>query len=122
MVQFYKQYRNKKSVDSFFQIVEEIEGIVKNKRWELEKKYNKQYACFKHGFFNFFGVEWIGTKSFQIFFKVKKEQLPKLKKICPYVINYDDRWKQATIRYDESVDINKLKNVLELTHFLFMKR
>jgi len=120
--EFYKQYRNNKSVDLFFKVADDIEKITKNNKWNLEKKFNKCYVGFKSGFFNLFGVHWVGTRSFELFLKLKESQFSKIKKICPYDITYDKRWKQATIRYDSNVKIKNLEKVFKLVYSFFMDK
>jgi len=102
--------RNKKSVEEFFKVVEEIEKIIKKRNLNLDKKLNKYYVGFKFGFLLAFGVHWLGTKSFGIFFKVQPEQLPEFKKICPYDFKYDKDWKQASIKY-ENINLKRLEKV-----------
>lgn len=108
-------HRNKKSVKEFFNLVEEIEKIVKRKKLKLNKKLNKYYVGFKFGFLLAFGVHWLGTKSFEIFFKVQPKQLSKFKKICPYNFKYDKDWKQASIRY-ENINLKRLEKVFVWTY------
>ena len=102
--------RNKQSVKEFFNIVEKIEKIIEKKKLKLDKKLNKYYVGFKFGFPLAFGVHWLGTKSFEIFFKVQPEQLSKFKKICPYDFKYDKNWKQVSIKY-ENINLKKLEKV-----------
>lgn len=120
--EFYKQYRNSKSVDLFFKIADDIEKIARSNEWNLEKKFNKYYVGFKSGFFNLFGIHWVGTRSFEIFLKLKENQFSKIKKICPYDMAYDKRWKQATIRYDDNIKIKKLERVFKLAYSFFIDR
>lgn len=118
----YKTSRNIKSVDVFFKVVDEIDGLVKKNGWNLEKKFNKNYMGFKTGFPNVFGVQWLGSKSFGLFFKTQPSDYPKIKKLSPYEMEYDERWKQATFKYDEKVEIKKLEPVFEAIYKLFMEK
>jgi len=120
--EFYKQYRNNRSVDEFYKTVEKIEGIVRKKKMNLSKKFNKYYMGFKLGFSNVFGVQWAGSRSFDLFFMVLPEDYNKIKKISPYTINYDTRWKQANIRYDEKINIKKLERLFDKVYRLFIER
>jgi hypothetical protein len=120
--EFYKQYRNSKSVDVFFRVVGEVEGLVKKKGWNLQRKFNKYYAGFKTGFPNVFGVHWVGSKSFEFFFKVPAAKYPRIKKLSPYPMEYDERWKQATVRYDEKVKVKRLEKVFAEIYRLFMEK
>ena len=77
---------------------------------------------FKTGFPNVFGVHWLGTKSFGFFFKVPLSQFPKIEKVSPYKMEYDERWKQATLKYDDKIEIKKLEPVFEKIYDLFMEK
>jgi hypothetical protein len=119
---FYKQYMNSKSVDLFFQVVGDIERLVERRGWNLQRKFNKYYAGFKAGFPNVFGVNWVGSKSFGFFFKVSAAQFSRVKKLSPYPMEYDERWKQATVRYDEKMKVRKLEKVFAEVYRLFMEK
>ena len=114
--EFYKSYRNPESVDTFFAVTNKIEKIIKKKKWNLKKKFNKYYMGFKSGFQNVFGVHWAGTRSFELFFKISPAEYKKVKKVSPYEMDYDPRWKQAKIRYDKSIKIERLEKVFEMVY------
>jgi hypothetical protein len=111
--EFYKDRRNPRSVESFFQLEGELERIVKRKRWNLEPKFNAYDACFKLGFFKVFGVHWVGTKSFEVFVKLPKSKFAKGKRLCPYACEYNERWKVLTIRAGESLKPKRLIPLLQ---------
>jgi len=119
---FYKKYKNNKSVDVFFRVVDEVDNLVKKKGWNLERKVNKNYAGFKMGFPNVFGIHWIGSKSFGFFFKVNIPLYKKIKKLSPYDMEYDERWKQATVRYNTNIDVKKLSKVFEVVYNAFVEK
>ncbi len=119
---YQKEVRNPKSVDVFFSVLKKIDAMIKANKWKLEKKMNKYYVGYKTGFFNVFGLQWIGTKSFGFFFKVNSSQFNKIKRICPYELEYDDRWKQASIRYSEKINIKKLKPIIKKVYDLFAEK
>lgn len=108
---FYERHRNKESVKEFLRYTREIENLVKKKGWPLELKFNKYYCGFKHGFFNAFGIHWIGTKSFEFFFKLPKK-IAKKPRYHKLVEKYDEQWKQATFKIDPSK--TKVKTFLPL--------
>src|SRR3989344_6488660 len=39
--EFYKEYRNRDSVDIFLKVADEIEALIKRKGWNLQRKFNK---------------------------------------------------------------------------------
>ena len=85
---FYAQKYNPQSVDAFYKCIAEVENIIAEKGWKLEKKFNCYYCAFKVGFFNAFGVSWIGTKTFAIFARTTKDEAAALK--VPFT-KYSDR-------------------------------
>lgn len=114
--EFYKERRNLRSVDAFFDLEADLERIVVKKGWRLEPKFNAYYAGFKHGFFNVFGIHWVGSKSFEIFVKIPKIKASKAKKLCPYPSEYNQRWKQLTIRVTENLKPNRMTPLLQLAY------
>jgi len=93
----YKELYNPQSVEYFMQYAEELDEYVRSKGWDLDLKYNRYYCVFKAGFFNAFGIYWIGSKSFGYFFKVSKQDVRKTK--VPEA-GYDDTWKQAFVHIE----------------------
>jgi hypothetical protein len=81
--EFYKSYRNNRSVEDFFEYIQQTEKLLKTKGVSLEKKFNKYYCGFKSGFFNVFSISWVGSKSFAYMFRlpenVAKRKQGKLK-------------------------------------------
>jgi hypothetical protein len=114
--EFYKERRNPRSVDAFLELVSELEKIVKKKGWNLEPKFNANYAGFKHGFFNVFGVHWVGTRSFEVFVKIPKDRVARAKRLCPYPSEYNQRWKELNVRATDSL---KLKRLVPLMQFAY---
>ena len=74
-----------------------MEQLINEKGWALEKKYNKHYCGYKVGFFNAFGVKWIGTRTFAFFFKLSKEEATET---IPNITKYEDPWKEAIYNID----------------------
>ena len=68
--EFYKRNYNKQSAIQFMKYSKDVEKIIKKKGWNLTIKYNKHYCGYKAGFFNAFGIKWLGSKSFDLFFKL----------------------------------------------------
>jgi hypothetical protein len=99
---FYKKYYNKNSAEQFIRFVKELEKLVKRKGWALDTKFNKSYCTFKAGFFNVFGVKWIGSKTFAFFFKISEEEA---KQFSISLTKYESQWKEA----DYYIDPNKTK-------------
>jgi len=68
---FYRTEHHAKSVDGFMRAVREAEKLVKKKGWPLETKFNRWYVGFKHGFPNVFGIQWLGARSYAVWFKLR---------------------------------------------------
>jgi hypothetical protein len=90
--EFYKREYNKESVKHFLEYVKEVNRIIQEKGWNLETKFNKHYCGFKAGFFNAFGIKWIGTKSFAFFFKLSEQEANSIN--IP-MTRYETLWKEA---------------------------
>lgn len=97
---FYKNNYNPASVDVFLHTADEVERIVKRKGWNLERKHNKGYIGFKIGFPLVFGVMWIGSKSFGIFFKIPKEQSLNMEVEGISPLRYEDEWNQVLFKVE----------------------
>jgi hypothetical protein len=106
---FYLANCNKASVPKFFETIDIVDEIVREKKWELEKKMNKYYVSYKYGFPIVFGVIWIGSKSFGLFFKLPKEKAEAMviPGIAPH--RYEDEWKQVLYKVEKpDSDVRKL--------------
>lgn len=90
--EFYKKEYNKKSAIEFIKYAKEVEEFVLMKEWNLELKFNKHYCGFKAGFFNAFGIQWVGTKTFAFFFKLSEDEA---KSTNLKMTKYESQWKQA---------------------------
>jgi hypothetical protein len=82
----------------------------------LETKFNKHYCGFKAGFFNAFGVKWIGSKTFAFFFKLSQKEAKKTK--LP-MTKYENLWKEATYYIEPGK--TKTKNFLPLLKMAYQK-
>lgn len=95
--EFYEHEYNKKSVKAFIKYSEDVDSLIKAQNWNLELKYNKYYCGFKAGFFNAFGIKWVGSKTFAFFFKLSPEEARSVK---IKMTRYDYQWKEATYYID----------------------
>lgn len=89
---FYETEYNRESAKEFMRYVGEVEKIIKEKEWSLERKFNKQYCGFKAGNFNAFAIEWKGTKTFAFIFKLDQAEA---ESVPIPMTKYDTGWKQA---------------------------
>ena len=111
---FYKTIYNNTSVDQFLKYSRELEAYVKRQDWDLEIKYNKHYCGFKAGFFNAFGIKWIGSKTFAFFFKLPEEEA---KGVDIQMTKYENQWKEAIYYIDpKTTKISNLEPLFELAY------
>ena len=97
---WYRQNFNSESVDVFLKTVASVDRIVKSKGWNLEAKFNKNYVSFKYGFPIVFGVQWIGSKSFCLFFKLPQQQVKKIHVEGIEPLRYEEEWHQVLYKVD----------------------
>jgi hypothetical protein len=111
---FYKTIYNNASVDQFLRYAADLEQYVKKQGWDLEIKFNKHYCGFKGGFFNAFGIKWIGSKTFAFFFKLPKEEAESLGLT---MTKYESQWKEAVYYIDPAkTKIPDFKPLFELAY------
>jgi hypothetical protein len=115
--EFYKTQFNRKSAEAFLKYVRDVQKIIKKKGWDLETKFNKHYCGFKAGFFNVFGIEWIGSKTFSFFIKLSEEEVKDF--IIP-MTRYASQWKQANYYIDP--EITKADDFIPLFELAYKKR
>jgi len=113
---FYKKKYNKKSAESFLKYCSEIESLIEQNKWQLVTKFNKHYCSFKAGFFNAFGIEFIGSKTFAFFVKLTEDEA---KSIDPPMTKYSEQWKQAYYYIEPGK--TKSKEYLELFEKAYRK-
>ena len=114
--EFYKTIYNHASVDQFLRYAADLDKYVKKQGWELEIKFNQYYCGFKGGFFNAFGIKWIGSKTFAFFFKLPKKEAENL---GPVMSKYENQWKEAV--YNISPDKTKISNFKPLFERAYKK-
>lgn len=95
--EFYKSQYNNKSAEQFIHYARELEEYVEKNGWPLEIKFNKTYCGFKAGFFNAFGIKWVGSKTFAFFFKVSEDEA---RKFGVPMTRYEKPWKEAVYYID----------------------
>lgn len=94
---FYKAAYNPQSAVLFMKLADEIDELVQKKGWNLERKFNKYYCGFKAGFFNAFGLKWVGSKTISFFFKLTEAEAHKT---GINVTKYENQWKEAYVYVD----------------------
>ncbi|RMF60451.1 MAG: hypothetical protein D6743_14915, partial [Calditrichaeota bacterium] len=79
-------------------------------------KFNKHYCGFKAGFFNAFGIKWIGTKTFAFFFKMSEKETEQFN---IDMTRYETQWKEAV--YYIEVGKTRTKDFFPLFEFSYRK-
>jgi hypothetical protein len=107
--EFYLEEYNNNSVEVFFHTIDKVENLVKKQKWGLTKKMNKGYAGFKYGFQNVFGITWVGSRSFCIFFKITRKIADKINISGLKSYRYEDQWNQVLYKVEKKdYNIHKL--------------
>jgi len=110
----YKENFNPQSAAQFLHAAHALDEFVRKNEWALELKFNKHYCAFKAGFFNAFGLKWVGTKSFVLFVKLSEAEA---KKTGVKLTKYDSVWKEAIVQFDQSaLKPNEFKPLLEAAY------
>jgi hypothetical protein len=111
---FYKTIYNDASVEQYLKYAGDLEQFVKKQGWDLEIKFNKNYCGFKAGFFNAFGIKWIGSKTFAFFFKLPERDA---ESVGISMTKYDNQWKEAVYYIEPGkTKIPDLKPLFELAY------
>lgn len=114
---YYNKHYNPKSAEEFWKLANKIENYIKHKGWNLTRSNNKGYVSFKYGFPIVFGITFIGSKSFCLFFKIPKvvSDKTKVEGYKPY--RYEDQWKQVLYKVDSSnIDLKKFDPLFEAAY------
>ena len=112
--EFYKKEFNKQSAIEFIKYAKEVERFIAAKDWNLELKFNKHYCGFKAGFFNAFGIQWVGSKTFAFFFKLSEEEA---KQVNIQMTKYEGQWKQAVYYIEpEKTKIKDYERLFEMAY------
>jgi len=114
---FYKSQYNNHSVTQFLQYAAELQKFVTKKNWPLQIKFNKHYCGFKAGFFNAFGIKWIGSKSFAFFFKLSNADARRTK--IP-MLRYEEQWGEAIYKIEPGK--TKLATFVPLFEMAYKRR
>lgn len=111
---FYVQRYNKNSAQEFLRYVQQVEDLIKENGWNLETKFNKHYCGFKAGFFNAFGIKFIGSKTFAFFFKLSEADI---KASGLKVTKYETQWKEGIFYIDPGkTKVADFKPLFELAY------
>jgi len=113
---FYKAEYNPQSAALFLKLADEVDELVKKKKWNLERKFNKHYCGYKAGFFNAFGLKWMGSKTICFFFKLSESEAGKT---GIKITKYENLWKEAYVYVDP--EKTKVHDLLPLFQAAYSK-
>lgn len=113
---FYKAEYNPQSAVLFLKLAEEIDQLVHKKGWNLERKFNKYYCGFKAGFFNAFGLKWVGSKTISFFFKLSEKEASGT---GIKITKYENQWKEAYVYVEPTK--TKVQDLLPLFQAAYNK-
>lgn len=99
---YYETEHGVEPTKEFMKTVDEIESFAKEKGWNLETKFNKNYVSFKYGNFILFAVEWRGTKAWSVDIKLPKIAFENFDYNGWGYSKYEEGWKQAVTRKTNS--------------------
>jgi hypothetical protein len=111
---FYKKNYNSNSAEIFIKIADKIEKFVKKRGWNLDRKNNKGYISFKYGFPIVFGIQFVGSKSMCLFYKLPKNIVDSIKIEGEEPYRYEEEWKQILYKVEASnIDLKKYNRLFE---------
>mgnify|MGYP000515859363 FL=1 len=114
---YYKEHYNPKSAEEFWKLANKIEDYIKTKGWNLTRSNNKGYISFKYGFPIVFGINFIGSKSFCLFFKIPKDVSDRIEIDGYEPYRYEEEWKQVLYKVESSnIDLEKFDPLFEAAY------
>jgi len=110
----YEAFFNPKSVPGFLKVCKAVQGLSTKNKWPVESKYNKHYYGCKIGNAIVFGVKWIGSRSYALFFKVP-ESFARRTRVNGYKMHrYEERWHEAIFPVtDDKLNLNRFRQFYE---------
>lgn len=97
----YKQNHHAESVSGFLRVADQLQTMARQRGWPVERKFNKFYCGFKIGNFVVFGVQWLGSKSYGLFFKVPEAGAKKVRAPGAIFQRYEAIFKQAVFKIED---------------------
>ena len=110
---FYESVRNPKSVPGFLSVCKNVQHFAVRNNWPVEGKFNQYYFGCKVGNSLVFGVKWLGTLSYALFFKVP-EPYSKRTKVQGFEQRYDKLWHEAVFPVTaENVNLKRFRHFFQ---------
>ncbi len=91
----YEELYNPKSVPGFVKVCRAVQQVAAKNGWPVDGKFNKYYFGCKVGNYVVFGVKWLGSRSYALFFKVP-ETFARNTKVQGYkILRYEKLWHEV---------------------------
>lgn len=116
-LEWYRTHRNPKSAVEFWGLANHLEEYTKNRQWNLTRNNNRGYISFKYGFPIVYGITFVGSKSFCLFFKVHRNTTRKIKVKGYALYRYRDQWNEALYKVDSArTNLNRFDDLFEAAY------
>jgi hypothetical protein len=112
--EFYEKEHGKDATQEFHKVVDQLEGFVKKKNWNLPYNLNKYYTGFKLGNKVVFDVSWEGTRTWKVRMKIPQETAQSFTGEIWEYQRFDAPFKNVIFRLKpgKSIDITELSALL----------
>jgi len=115
--QYYKDNYNPKSAGEFWELASKIENYIKDKKWNLDRSNCSFYISFKYGFPIVFGITFMGSKSYGLFFKIPKETVERISIEGHQMYRYEEGWNQALYKVESAdIDLGRFEPLIEAAY------
>jgi hypothetical protein len=105
---------NPKSVPGFLKVSKAVQDFCVKNKWPVEGKYNKNYYGCKIGNSIVFGVKWIGSRSYGLFFKVPEPYARKTRVPGYKMHKYEKPWHQAVFQVTgDNLQLKRFKQLYQ---------
>jgi hypothetical protein len=110
----YENLYNPKSVPGFLCVCKQVQDFAAKNDWNVEGKFNKHYFGCKVGNYIVFGVKWLSTRSYALFFKVPEPYARRTKAQGFKMQRYGKLWHEAIFPVTaEDVNVKGFRNFFQ---------
>jgi len=110
----YEHSYNPKSVPGFLKLCKDVQDFAAKNGWPVEGKFNKYYFGCKIGNYIVFGVRWLGSRSYALFFKVPESFATRTKVQGIKTLRYDKLWHRVIFPVTaDNVDLKRFRRFFQ---------
>ena len=110
----YESLCNPKSVPGFLSVCKEVQDFAAKNNWPVEGKFNKHYFGCKIANSLVFGVKWLGSLSYALFFKVSESYARRTKVQGFKMQRYEKLWHEAVFPVTaDNVNLKRFKQFFQ---------